>query len=705
LGIAKEDLTERGKLILHEYTEKGGLWILPRARARHGAYLGSLLLTARDWRRAWEKQILLRRPDYNGEAASAQLHDEDIRLLKAYYDTYWDPEGQVACLLRRAQRFLTENIAGNLSDVLDRESAHMTQVIGDLLRGAQNGRLIFSSIPDPGHLTLESLIHNEQPLFPPPLTSPHAFRPPSGAPAPRGSSPDSGAALVLSHPSGVQTGQNAGGNRAVTQGDGREETLSPEDIIKGNAPFLPYFNLQRFFSRAAATASRHAILAGEGHSQDYQDYQAEKVRSSVRALDCQCFGAGDFWSNPMGRLQPELLPTPGEFRTLLNMALDRPHPTIQRLENDGTTLHCSQDQVCRHGDGHLDPRGYHALTCPQGGASIHRSNAVVRVIARFLHQRLRTVVQREALLVPAGGGSRQGQKSDFFLPDGLKPGFDSRAEPPLHGDVVVTAVASQMSATQLRTGFFWEPTSREADVAEEGKNRFYSKTAREAGMVLRLLRQERRGKQKRREEQNAGASPARPAANRARPSGPQPCFLPVGFSAYGAWGTGARHLVDCVKDEVKDVFGPGENGPDEWSARKDVQHQAEANLRRRIAWTLAKWRAIIFHEAIRNHGRPTTNTAARQPRGRTRGRGAEAAQQPSREAPADSRGAGGAGPSTAPSPAPDTARGQAGYDDRAERGQHEATRTAAIQTPAHPPSPAPGEGAGGGGAAPAGGDP
>jgi len=54
-----------------------------------------------------------------------------------------------------------------------------------------------------------------------------------------------------------------------------------------------------------------------------------------------------------------------------------------------------------------------------------------------------------------------------------------------------------------------------------------------------------------------------------------------------------------VAAEVKDVFGPGETGPDEWGARKDVQHQAEADLRRRIAWTLAKWRAIIFHDALR----------------------------------------------------------------------------------------------------------
>jgi hypothetical protein len=210
LGIAKEELTEREKLIFHEYTEKGGLGILPRARARHGAYLGSLLLTARDWRRSWEKQIMLRRSAYSGAAAPVQLHQQDIPLLRACYYTYCHPQGQVACLLRRAQRFLTENMAGSLSEVLDANSAHMTQVILDLLRGTQNGRLIFSIIPDPGHLTLESLVYNEQPLFPPPLTSPHAFRPPSGAPAPRGSSPDSGAALVLSLPSGVQAGQNAG---------------------------------------------------------------------------------------------------------------------------------------------------------------------------------------------------------------------------------------------------------------------------------------------------------------------------------------------------------------------------------------------------------------------------------------------------------------------------------------------------------------
>ena len=42
-----------------------------------------------------------------------------------------------------------------------------------------------------------------------------------------------------------------------------------------------------------------------------------------------------------------------------------------------------------------------------------------------------------------------------------------------------------------------------------------------------------------------------------------PCFIPVGFSVYGAWVSGARHLLDCVAAEVKDVFGPGETGPDE----------------------------------------------------------------------------------------------------------------------------------------------
>ncbi len=66
------------------------------------------------------------------------------------------------------------------------------------------------------------------------------------------------------------------------------------------------------------------------------------------------------------------------------------------------------------------------------------------------------------------------------------------------------------------------------------------------------------------------------------------------FSVYGAWGSGARHLLDCVAAEVKDVFGPGETGPDEWGAQKSAEHQTEADLRRRIAWTLSKWRAISY---------------------------------------------------------------------------------------------------------------
>ena len=103
---------------------------------------------------------MLRRSAYSGAAAPVQLHQQDIPLLRACYYTYCHPEGQVACLLRRAQRFLTENMAGSLSEVLDANSAHMTQVILDLLRGTQNGRLIFSIIPDPGHLTLESLVYN-----------------------------------------------------------------------------------------------------------------------------------------------------------------------------------------------------------------------------------------------------------------------------------------------------------------------------------------------------------------------------------------------------------------------------------------------------------------------------------------------------------------------------------------------------------------
>ena len=122
-----------------------------------------------------------------------------------------------------------------------------------------------------------------------------------------------------------------------------------------------------------------------------------------------------------------------------------------------------------------------------------------------------------------------------------------------------------------------------------------------------------------------------------------PCFIPVGFSVYGAWGSGARHLLDCLLAEVKDVFGPGETGQDEWGAQKSAEHQTEADLRRRIAWTLAKWRAMTFHDRLRNHSYdptsahdPATNTSARQSWGQTRGRGAEAAQQPPRGAPADS---------------------------------------------------------------------
>ena len=79
-----------------------------------------------------------------------------------------------------------------------------------------------------------------------------------------------------------------------------------------------------------------------------------------------------------------------------------------------------------------------------------------------------------------------------------------------------------------------------------------------------------------------------------------PCFIPVGFSVYGAWGSGARHLLDCVAAEVKDVFGPGDTGPDEWGAQKSAEHQTEADLRRRIAWTSAKWRAVTFHGRLRN---------------------------------------------------------------------------------------------------------
>ena len=274
----------------------------------------------------------------------------------------------------------------------------------------------------------------------------------------------------------------------------------------------------------------------------------------------------------MGRQQPELLPTDDEFRTLLNMALDRPHPTLRALEKAGTTFYCRRDPGCNRGTGQLDPYGYHALSCNYGGAQIHRSNAVGRVLARVLHQRLQAVVRREEPLCTAQGGD--GFKSDFFLPHGLKPGHDSREEPPLHGDVVVAGVGAQMSASQVPMPLeHGQLTSYVADVREEQKKRKYHEYARERDMALPQLRPTRRGTQPLTEA----------VLERPRVGDPlAPCFIPVGFSVYGAWGSGARHLLDCLAAEVK-VFGPGETGQDEWGAQKSAEHQTEADLRRRIA--------------------------------------------------------------------------------------------------------------------------
>ena len=49
------------------------------------------------------------------------------------------------------------------------------------------------------------------------------------------------------------------------------------------------------------------------------------------------------------------------------------------------------------------------------------------------------------------------------------------------------------------------------------------------------------------------------------------------------------------------MFGPGETGPDEWAIRKGATHQTEAALRRRVAWILAKWRAISCREGLCHH--------------------------------------------------------------------------------------------------------
>ena len=71
----------------------------------------------------------------------------------------------------------------------------------------------------------------------------------------------------------------------------------------------------------------------------------------------------------------------------------------------------------------------------------------------------------------------------------------------------------------------------------------------------------------------------------------QECFCPFGISTFGGWGSGARHILDCLIEEVR-VFGPGETGPDEWAIQKDAAHQTEATLRRRLAWILPPSRTL-----------------------------------------------------------------------------------------------------------------
>ncbi len=63
----------------------------------------------------------------------------------------------------------------------------------------------------------------------------------------------------------------------------------------------------------------------------------------------------------------------------------------------------------------------------------------------------------------------------------------------------------------------------------------------------------------------------------------------------------------CIRNPNTRVFGLKKfsKNSDEWGAQKSAERQTEADLRRRIAWTfkakLAKWRAITFHDRLRNH--------------------------------------------------------------------------------------------------------
>ena len=92
-------------------------------------------------------------------------------------------------------------------------------------------------------------------------------------------------------------------------------------------------------------------------------------------------------------------------------------------------------------------------------------------------------VKREEPLFTAPG--KGGLRSDFFVPHGLKPGHDSRDEPPLHGNVVVTGVGAQMSASQMRVPEnHGQLTSYTADVKEEKKNNKYREYACSRGMAL-----------------------------------------------------------------------------------------------------------------------------------------------------------------------------------------------------------------------------
>ena len=166
----------------------------------------------------------------------------------------------------------------------------------------------------------------------------------------------------------------------------------------------------------------------------------------------------------------QLMPSREEFCTLLNLALDRPHPSVQKLQESGTLLFCAAARRCQGGTGQLDQHGYHALSCPRhearGHEVIHRSNMLGRALTTVLEQCLKATVEREAFL-PSTSQHNQRAQSDLFLPHGLKPGHSSEAEPPLHIDVVVTSVAAQMSATQRPAPrYHGHLTSYLADVAD-----------------------------------------------------------------------------------------------------------------------------------------------------------------------------------------------------------------------------------------------